>query len=109
VLINGAIQIVRLMLIFFCFGIVKFDKNSQKRKKIMALTVFRYYWQKMDNIQREDLLRKMGVSESALYRRLRNSDLLSLKEAEAFKNHVFECFEKTITIESLTNEIIPEV
>lgn len=75
----------------------------------MALTVFRYYWNKMDNIQREDLLRKMEVSESGIYRRLKNMELLTLREAEAFKSHVFDCFQVTIKIESLTQEITPQV
>lgn len=75
----------------------------------MALTVFRYYWNKMDNIQREDLLRKMEVSQSGIYRRLKKMELLTIKEAEAFKNHVFECFYVTIKIETLTQEITPQV
>lgn len=73
----------------------------------MALTLFRYYWNKMDNVQREDLLRKMEVSESALYRRLKKMELLTIKEAEAFKAHVFECFEVNVSLESLTKEIQP--
>lgn len=71
------------------------------------LTMFRYYFNKMDNIQRSELVKKMGVSIETIYKRAKKSEDLSLQEAKAFKQCVYDFFGKTISLEDLTLEIAP--
>lgn len=74
----------------------------------MALTVFRYYFHQMDNIQKNDLRLRMGISESALYRRLRETNHLTLNEAQIFCTCVYEFLGVQVAVEKLTDQIVPQ-
>ena len=73
----------------------------------MALTVLRYYFNKMDNVQKKELEEKMGISMATIYHRIRSAGQLKISEAMAFVDHVQECFGITVKISDLTKEVAP--
>lgn len=73
----------------------------------MALTVLRYYFNKMDNVQKKELEEKMGISMPSIYNRMRHAGKLRISEATAFVNHVQECFGVKVHISELTKEVAP--
>lgn len=72
----------------------------------MALTYVRYYFNKLDNIQREELTKELGVSIETLYRRLKNGGRnMKLCEATKFCDFIEKHLAVRPSIESLTKEI----
>lgn len=72
----------------------------------MALTYVRYYFNKLDNIQREELVDLLGISIETLYRRLKTGgNSMTLLEAQIFCEYCERALNCTIRMELLTKEI----
>lgn len=79
----------------------------------MQTTVLLYYWQLMDEIQKEACLERMKIAKSAFYERSKNPGKLKVTEAHAFRDFVRETFSHKWNIEDIlgtvdsTGTIIP--
>jgi len=72
------------------------------------MTLFRFYFQKLTPEQKDELVEKMGLNRSTLYRKIQlNGRTLTLNEASVFVEYISEKLQKQISIESLVKEVQP--
>ena len=80
----------------------------------MQTTVLLYYWQNMDESQKEQCLKTMKIGKSAFYEKSKNPGKLKVTEAHAFRDFVRDTFDHEwkiedvlATVEESTGAIIP--